>query len=267
MSDDEANEFVGYSDEKLPNVRVVEDGDVRIKIQAFFKYKHSAAVVEYTIPKKGTYVDVEILMYSNEPNKMIKYTLDTKLNGIPYGETAFGYEELSNDETEAVYHKWCGLKDGDKNLYVVNRGIYGGSFTNSTIKLSLLRTPIYAAHPIGERQIAPHDRFVKHIDMGERNFSFRITTEPNIAREAQVYNEKPQLMSFFPSGDGVRNSGVISVDNPDVILSSLKKQNGKYRLNLFNATNAEKDAEILFLKDNKKIKLHFAKHEIKQIEV
>ena len=107
---------------------------------------------------------------------MIKYVLDTKLNGVPYGETAFGYEELPHDESETVYHKWCGLKEDVKNLYVINKGIYGGSFTNSTIKLSLLRTPIYAAHPIEERQIAPHDRFIKHIDMGERSFSFRITT-------------------------------------------------------------------------------------------
>lgn len=156
MSDDEANEFIGYYGEKLPSVRVVEDGDVRIKVQAFFKYKRSVAVVEYTIPKKGTYIDVEILMYSNETNKMVKYVLDTKLEGIPYGETAFGYEKLCDNECESVYHKWCGLKEGKTNLYVINKGIYGGSFTNSTIKLSLLRTPIYAAHPIEERQIAPH---------------------------------------------------------------------------------------------------------------
>ena len=267
MSDAEANEFVGYKGENLQNVRVVEDGDVRIKIQAFFKYNRSVAVVEYTIPKNGIYVDVEILMYSNEPNKMIKYALDTNLNGVPYGETAFGYEELPRDKTEAVYHKWCGIKDGNENLYVVNRGIYGGSFTNNRIMISLLRTPIYAAHPIAERQIAPHDRFIKHIDMGERIFSIRITNEPNIAREAQVYNEEPQVLSFFPSGDGVRNRGVISVDNPDIILSSLKKNDGKYQLNLYNATGEEKDAEVTLMKDNTKIRLHFRMHEIKQIEL
>lgn len=267
MSDREANDFTGYPEENLSNVRVIEDGPVRMKVQAIFKYKRSVAVVEYTLPKNGVYIDVEVLMYSNEPNKMIKYTLDTKLNGTPHGETVFGYEKLPHDETEAVYHKWCGIKDGDNNLYVVNRGIYGGSFTNSTIKLSLLRTPIYAAHPIAERQIAPHDRFIKHIDMGERNFSFRITTEPNIAREAQIYNEEPQLMSFFPSGDGVRNKGVISVDNTGIIVSSVKKTGGKHQLNIYNATGTEQDAEITLLKDNTKIPLHFRGHEIKQLEI
>jgi len=267
MSDKEANDFTGYPEENFSNVRVIEDGPVRMKVQAIFKYKRSVAVVEYTLPKNGVYIDVEVLMYSNEPNKMIKYTLDTKLNGTPHGETVFGYEKLPHDETEAVYHKWCGIKDGDNNLYVVNRGIYGGSFTNSTIKLSLLRTPIYAAHPIAERQIAPHDRFIKHIDMGERNFSFRITTEPNIAREAQIYNEEPQLLSLFPSGDGSKSSSVIAIDNPHIILSSFKKKNNKYELTLFNSSPRENTAEISLLKYNKNIKIEFKKYEIKQIQI
>ena len=267
MSDEEANEFAGYPNEKCPNVRIVEDGDVRIKVQAFFKYKRSVAVVEYTIPKKGAYIDVEVLMYSNEPNKMVKYELDTKLNGTPYGETAFGYQQLDSEENEAVYHKWCGLKEGEDNLYVVNRGIYGGSFTQSSIKLSLLRTPIYAAHPIEERTIAPHNRFTKHIDMGERSFNFRITSEKDIAREAQIYNEQPQVLSFFPSGEGERKNSVISIDNPEIILSSVKKKDGKYVLTLYNATDKENDAQVLLIKENRKINVSLGKYELKQIEL
>lgn len=268
MSDKEANDFIGYPEENFSNVRVIEDGPVRMKVQAIFKYKRSVAVVEYTLPKNGVYIDVEVLMYSNETNKMYKYVIDTKLNGTPYGETAFGCEELYNNESEAVYHKWCGIKEAeDSGLYIVNKGIYGGSFTNSTIKLSLLRTPIYSAHPIGNRQIAPHNRFIKHIDMGERKFSFRITPESDIARQAQIYNEEPQLLSFFPSGDGSKSSSVIAIDNPHIILSSFKKKNNKYELTLFNASPRENTAEISLLKYNKNIKIEFKKYEIKQIQI
>lgn len=268
MSDKEANDFTGYPEENFSNVRVIEDGPVRMKVQAIFKYKRSVAVVEYTLPKNGVYIDVEVLMYSNETNKMYKYVIDTKLNGTPYGETAFGCEELYNNESEAVYHKWCGIKEAeDSGLYIVNKGIYGGSFTNSTIKLSLLRTPIYSAHPIGNRQIAPHNRFIKHIDMGERKFSFRITPESDIARQAQIYNEEPQLLSFFPSGDGSKSSSVIAIDNPHIILSSFKKKNNKYELTLFNASPRENTAEISLLKYNKNIKIEFKKYEIKQIQI
>jgi len=267
MSDAEANEFMGYPEEKISNVRVVEDGEVRTKVQAFFKYGRSVAVVEYTLPKHGTYIDVDILMYSAQPNKMIKYRLDTKLCGKPYGETAFGHYELYNDEKESVFHKWCGIKEESDRLYVVNKGIYGGSFTPSTIKLSLLRTPIYAAHPMGEdRMIAPHDRFVQHIDMGERRFTFRITTEENIAREAQIYNEAPQLLSFFPSGEGEKKGESIVVDNSSVILSSVRKMGDKCSLLLYNASDDENDATIELKNQNKTFKIHFGKHEFKTIE-
>jgi len=267
MSDEETNAFVGYPEEKVTNVRIVEDGSVRTKVQAFFAYKRNVAVVEYSIPKNGTYIDVDILMYSNEPNKMIKYRLDTKLKGIPFGETAFGQEELFADERECVYHKWCGIKEEDKHLYVVNKGIYGGSFTDSSIKVSLLRTPIYAAHPIESRQIAPHDRFIKHIDMGEREFSFRITTEENIAKEAQVYNETPQLLSFFPSGEGESKGSVVTIEDPEVILSSIKKKGDRYEMLLYNASDKAKNVELKchIKKETKRVPLR--KHEIVMVEM
>lgn len=270
MSDEETNDFLGYPEETFSNVRVVENGEVRTKVQAFFSYKRSVAMVEYTIPKNSAYIDVNITMYSNEPNKMLKYTLNTKLNGTPYGETAFGRDTLFLEEKESVFHKWCGIyesEDAGAQLYVINNGLYGGSFTESSIKLSLLRTPVYATHPIQQRQVAPHDRFLNHIDMGERYFSFRITTEKNIEREAQIYNEAPQLLSFFPSGEGEAKNSVIQIDNPDVILSSFRKEKDGYELVLHNFSEYENDAMVYIPALEKNLELHFGKYELKTVNI
>ena len=214
----------------------------------------------------GTYIDVNITLYSNEVCKMLKYKLDTLICGTPYGQTAFGHEALFDDEKEAVYHKWCGIKGENENLYVVNRGIYGGSFTKNSIKLSLLRTPMYATHPIKQRQIAPHDRFINHIDMGEREFSFRITTEENIEREAQIFNESPILLSFFPSGDGDSKTSVIEIDNPQILLSSLKKSDNGYEAVLYNTSENDNITNVLINPAKEKFDLKFGKHEIKTLK-
>lgn len=264
MTDAEANEFIGYKDEKLPNVRIIEDGAVRTKIQAFFSYKRSVAVVEYTLPKLGKYIDVNITVYSNEVNNMIKYVIDTQTSGTPLGQSAFGRENMFSDERESVFHKWCGIENG---VYVLNDGTYGGSFTKNSIKLSLLRTPIYSAHPLGDRQIAPHNRFTDHMDMGERRFSFRITTGEDIERKAQIFNEKPWLLSFFPSGDGMKKNTAVKIDNPDVILSSVRTENGKYILTAYNSSDKEAKAEIRCIQKDEKIKTAFGKYEIKTIEI
>ncbi len=265
MDDSEVSSFLGYPDDKTPNVRVVEDGPVRTKIQAFFSYNRSVAVVEYTVPKDDAIIDVNIKMHSYEPNKMIKYKIDTAINGKPYGETAFGKEALFSDGRECVYHKWCGIKGDNAWLYVINNGMYGGSFSENGISLSLLRTPIYSAHPIKERQVAPHDRYLKHIDIGVREFNFRITTEKNVARSAQIYNETPQLLSFFPSGEKRAKKSFIEIDNPEIILSSFRKNGKKYVMNLYNASDFENSAEIKVA--DKKHLVHFGKHELKTIEI
>jgi len=270
MSDKDANAFNGQPDCDFKNVRVVEDGDVRTKIQATFEYKRNVAVVEYTIPKKDAYIDVDIKMLSSEPQKMIKYHIDSKISGTPYGETAFGYEELDKCEKESVFHKWCGLKNDSDALYVINRGTYGGSFTESSIKMSLLRTPVYSALPLEDlrtgdmeesRPIVPKGRMLDHIDMGERNYSFRITTEENISKEAQIFNEAPHVISFFPSGDGKKRESFVKLDNANVILSSLKKKGDGYEVTLYNATNVPQEAVLEIA--GKKEELKFGKYELK----
>lgn len=266
MSDSAVNEFIGYPEETRGNVRIVEDGEVRTRIQAFFEYKRSVAIVTYTVPKLSNYIDVDITLYSTEVNKMIKYTIDTTLKGKPYGQTAFGVDELFLEEKESVYHKWCGIEDGDDALYVINRGMYGGSFTESAIKLSLLRTPVYASLTLNDRQLAPHDRMLEHIDLGERKQSFRITTEKDVERAAQVFNEEPYVLSFFASGDGNTPDSAITVNNPDVILSSMRKMEDGYELTLYNSKSYENDAKVSIPALDKEIDVHLGKYEYKIIK-
>ena len=61
-----------------------------------------------------------------------------------------------------------------------------------------------------------------HIDMGERRFSYRITADRDIARQAQIFNEAPRTLSFFPSGAGVQQGSAVVLDDPGVILSSVR---------------------------------------------
>lgn len=267
MSDNEVNEFLGYPDEKLPNVRIIEDGEVRTKIQAFFSYKRSVAILEYTIPKDKTYFDVHITLLSNEVKNMLKYRINSEVKGTPYGETAFAKQVLYNDNRESVFHKWCGIESENNGLYVINNGTYGGSFTEDSIKISLLRTPLYSSLPIKDRPLALHDRFFDHIDLGMREFSFRITTEKQIERMAQIYNETPRALSFFPSGKGEKIDSIIEIDNENVILSSLKKSNNSYYLTLYNYSDTEQTANVNIKPLNKNVNIKFGCWEIKKIDL
>ncbi len=243
LSAEETAEFFGYENEKTAAVKIVEDGAVRTIIQAVFGYKKSTAVVEYTYLKNHNDLDVSLTIYSNEANKCIKYRIDSDFCGKFYGQTAFGTEELRADGNEAVYQKWCGIKNNENALYVINDGIYGGSFKENSMYITLLRTPVYSAHPIEDRQIAPHSRHIKRIDMGERCFNFKITTD-SVEQKALFYNEKPVVISYFPHAEEAQNVACIEIDNKNIILSLIKKDGNDYILHLYNSNENMQKARI-----------------------
>ena len=104
-------------------------------------------------------------------------------------------------------------------------------------------------------------------EKGERSFSFRISTDNAVERNAQIYNEEPFLLSFFPSGNGRRNCSVITVDEPSVILSSLRKCNGQFVATLYNASDKAVTASICAANRKEPLKVSFGKHELKFIKL
>lgn len=267
MPEEEVSAFLGYPDEPIQNPCVAEDGAVRLKLQAFFKHGCSVAVVEYTVPKQGAYVDIDLTVHSNEVHRMLKYRFDTAFSGVPQGEIAFGRENMFDDGHESVFHKWCGIENGDDRLYILNKGTYGGSFTPNTVRLTLLRTPMYSAHPLNTRQIAPHDRWIEHIDMGERRFSFRLCADADVASAAQCFNEEPRLLSFFPDGSGTLSDLGAVLDCRDVLLSSIRKTQSGYLVTLYNTANEVRDTTLRLPALQKQLDLHFEKYELKRLEI
>lgn len=250
LSAQEANRFAGYPEEDAGAVRVIENGPVRTKIQAFFGYSKSTAIVEYTISKQQPVVDVQVTLLSNDVNRMYKYSVDTLLSNAAFlGQTAFGAQELEREHREVTFQQWCGLKQDGVGVAVLNNGTYGGSSDGSAMRISLLRTPIYAAHPIEGRPIANHDRYLNHMDMGERTVSLRIVAGDVFGRAdalAQQMNQPPFALSFFPQGEEAEKPGELcSLDNQAVLLTALKRRaGGETLVRLFNTTDRTQAADF-----------------------
>jgi len=192
-------------------------------------------------------VDVRIKLYSNDANKMYKLSFPTTFEQSKFvGQMAFGTEELLKDEKEVFYQKWCGLFEGQKGLAVLNNGTYGGSCKDSTLNISLLRTPVYSAHPIGDRQIAETDRNIEHMDMGEREFTYRLTTDIDcLDAEAERFNQRVYALSFFPSGQGESKDTLVELTNKKMILTRYDRgANGKCCLRIYNASEMEQSGSL-----------------------
>jgi len=267
MDEKEAAEFSGAPVETLSPIRVIEDGEARICVEALMKYNHSFARAVYMIPKSGTDFCAEYTLYFNEKDKHVRLHMPTSYSNFT-AQTAYGEYGLHTDGKEQAAQKWFMGDDGENALAVINRGTYGVSVKGSLMRQSLLRTSAYAALSIG-RPLVPSDRFMPRIDQGERHFSFMFcgggkkAVAEKIDRVSLAYNEMPMVLSFFPSGNGKNIESGIKVDN--VRMDALKQaENGDGCIaRLFNAKNSRITGHITYKAMNIDADVDFGAFEIK----
>ena len=252
----------------MKSIQVIEDGDIYLGIEAFFEKENSKARIEYRIYKNNDDVDVNVTLFFNDTNKMVKLAVPVLNSGKVIGQTAFGTEELFTDGREMISHRFTAVESGEKYVAIFDKSRYGGHFEDGTLYLSLVRGTTYCAHPIEDRKLIPDDRFTKKMDQGEHNYFFRLSVcdEIDLDRKANEFNRKPYAVNVFPLGevDG-ENKFTVSLSNKNISLVTMKrsdKQNG-YLLRLINNYKNAQETEITVGSATQK--LHFGKYEVKTL--
>ena len=256
MTREESARFAGVSASVLEPVRVIEDGPIRTIVEALFRYGDSSACVRIKIPKRGSEIEVEICVYWNEKDRMLKLSVPTVFKeGSCRGQVVYGVEMFKRTEDELVAQKWVGVesKDGAHGLTAINDGTYGFDFADGELRLSLVRSAAYSGHPVeGEPNIVPQDRFEPRIDQGEHVFRFWINGGLSserfrrIDREATVKNERPMALVCFPSGRGNKPLPSVVLSDDVIQMTTLKmaEDRGGFIIRLYNPTGEERRTHV-----------------------
>lgn len=247
MSREKGSRFSGIQDGDIDSVRIIEDGDVRTIVEAVMNYNDSFICQRYYLPKKGTGIKITSKVYWNEKMKMLKLSVPTILkNGEFTGQTAYGSERLLTNGDEMVSHKWNTLSDEAYAVSLINTGTYGSDCYDGELRVTMLRSPGYSAgksdFSVRNPYIMPQDRFSPYIDQGEHDFEFYFNAGgvshlmESVEREALSVNEKPMILSFFPTGRGERPLKLIELLSGGATVSAMKKGRGidEYVIRLFN---------------------------------
>jgi alpha-mannosidase len=274
MSPTQAARFMNIKKKTFPPIHVIEDGEVRTIIEAFFVCGNSVIVQQYKLPKQGTEIEVEIRVFWNEKDKMLKLSIPTKLTRTSYlGQTCFGVQKLQTNGNETVAQKWTAIANEKSAMTCINNGVYGSDCKEGEIRISLLRSAAYAAHPIDDRKIIPEDRFVPRIDQGERIYHFWINGGKRkerlnaIDREALIHNEKPYLLALFPSGDGKKVEPLAILEDDVAQIAAIKKAetSDEYIIRLFEPTGNARATTLAILSAKLRKKIRLGKFEIKTL--
>ncbi len=229
---EEAARFSGLREGGLEPVRVIEDGAVRTVVEAILAHGDSRIVLVYKIPKRGAEIEIDVRVFWTERDTMLKLGLTPRLRAPRFmGQVAYGADELPSNGDEAVAQKWLALvseTDGAA-LTVVNDGVHGSDWDGAELRLSLLRSPAYAADTWEDKLAVARDRFIPRQDVGERSFRFWLGGGPlgprmeAIDREALVHNEAPYVLAYCPPGAGKRSGAGVVVEGAAVEVTAFKK--------------------------------------------
>ncbi len=279
MTPEEAASYSGSNSDKLAPVRVVEEGPVRTVVEALFKYGRSYACVHYLVPRKGPGFELAVRVFWNEKDRMLKLSLPTPFKkGSCRGQVAFGVEEFDRIGEELAAQKWVAVVSDDRQsvLTVINDRTHGFDFQDGELRLSLLRSAAYAAHPVADDiPIVPDDRFIPRIDQGERCFRFWIGGGKaeeclrRIDQEALFKNEPPFALCCYPTGEGDRPEPAVLIEDEAVQLIALKRSEDAKRLvlRLFESTGRGRSARVQVPPLGARMDLAFGPFEIKTLAV
>jgi len=253
MSDNDARKFSNIEDNSVGAIRIIEQGDTRILVQAIFEYKSSFMIMDYKLPVSGTEIECDIRMLWNEKDSMVKLSFKSAFkNSVAMGQQMFGREVLSNDGNEFVSQRWSAVVSENKDvLAIYKNGLYGGSFKDGEYMLNLLHSPGYTAHPIETRLIIPKDREVERIDLGEHTFSIKICGGDKkllgeLDKNSQIFNEKPFALSFFTGGNGIKPQPALIISNCEIVMSAfcIANNGSDYIIRLYETAGRENTTEI-----------------------
>ncbi|MBN1556678.1 MAG: alpha-mannosidase [Lentisphaerae bacterium] len=247
MSREAGARFSGLKARAVPSVRVIEDGPVRSVVEAVLAYGRSAVRQLYMLPRRGTEIELQLDVYWQEKDRLLKWRVPTALSSARYlGQTAYGVQALPHNGTEAVAQKWTAVVAGSRGtaLTCINAGSYGSDFADGTLRVSLLRSPAYAAHPDAEGVRLPPGRYLPRSDQGLRSFRFWFnagaarTRLERVDREALARNEQPFVLPCSPPGGGRKPRPPVLLDDDVVQMTALKpaESNDDWIVRLFEPT-------------------------------
>lgn len=239
----------------LAPVRIIEDGAVRCVVEAILVHGSSTIVVHYKLPKAGSEIEVDYRVFWAEKTRALKVAIKTPDGAsMGLGQTAYGREELPDNGDEAVAQRWVAVDSSGTGqaLTCISDGTYGCDFRKGVLRVNLLRSPAYAAHPVPGTKPLREDRFAPRLDQGEHRFRFWINAGPRgermrrIEREAQERNEGPVVRSFQPDGLGKPLGTGLVVNDPAVVVAAVKRAEQKERvvIRLFESTGRRRKVRI-----------------------
>ena len=277
----DVNEFreeVGHFELTAP-VTLEEDGPVFKKIRVDSHYQNSTARQTIFLYKNSRRIDFELTVDWEEQFKMLKLAFPIRVQEyeatfeVPFGAVsrpAFGTEEpLQRWMDVSGFIKTNGKLEKRYGVALLNDSKYGGDIKWAEIRLTILRSPIFAKHAHG----IPDDLTgLEFLDQGEQTVRYALLphasrwNRAHLAREAEAFGTHAKTY-WKKNENGPLTESFLQVDPANVVLSAFKRaETGEgWILRMYESEGHDAEAVIRFIALKKEIHLPIRAFEIKTL--
>lgn len=198
-----------------PQFHVIEEGDVRATLRVITRCNDSVLQRDYTIYSGSSNVQVKVKVDFHEKHRALKFTFpmkDTVTVQIPYG--TINREGHTGEEP-------CGKWFASGNLCIANDSKYGYDTEDGEVRLSVLRSAIYADH-YGHR-----DDQCEFMEQGVHEFTYSVfpyLSKSDSERKAEELNCGLRAVNeTYHAGRLPEKMSCFNCDSENIFVSAVKE--------------------------------------------
>ncbi len=212
-------------------IKITENGPLRATVRVATRWGSSTLTTDWSLSAGSHIIESKVMLDWHEHLKMLKFSFPVDIeNPVATAEIPYGAIERKTDGMEVPGQRWVDITGTDKGTFygltVFNDAKYGYSFHGNDMRISVVRSAVYAHH-------LPRvlDMEKEHLWMDQGIHTFRMVLLPHkgkwqenkITRIAEEFLAPP-LVIYQGIHDGRmdRSGSFLSVDAPGVIIPSIK---------------------------------------------
>jgi alpha-mannosidase len=259
-------------------IKVLEKGALRGIIRVTTTYGSSTLTTDWLLYAGSRNIESKITLNWNEHLKMVKFSFPANIESpVATYETPYGFKVRATNGEEDPGQRWIdvtGISRGTTyGLAVINDSKYGYSVHGNDIRISVIRSAVYAHH--NPRVL---DMNAEHIWQDQGIHTFRMQLVPhkdtwqksNIARKAEEFLS-PAIVMYQGIHDGSMSKAgsFLSVDNENIIVSAIKcsEEGDDLIIRCVETSGSETTATVDFSFLNRKWTGNFKPCEIKSLRL
>lgn len=217
------------------NARVIplhEEGALVAALRVTTTFGLSTLTVDWSLTAGSRRIDADVKLDWHERLKMLKFSFPVDVTDpTPTFESPYGFIVRRPNGDEDPGHRWidvAGRRNGRAcGMTLINDAKYGYSVAGNDLRLSVVRSPIYAHHE--PRPILP-DREYEWMDQGIQEFRMALVPHSGSWQEARIPRMAEEFMTppvaiyqGIHPGTMPKSGSFLEVDAPNVVVAAVKK--------------------------------------------